>query len=110
DTIKGAARILIEKSIYSTEDQIKSESKPNYRAVRVNSKADVLFKIYKRPRVEITKIERNDQDDLSNDSKEAENEPENNDSRASSSSSSDDDNGSKKEMDDDSKKKWMKVM
>ncbi|KAF0519107.1 hypothetical protein F8M41_016627 [Gigaspora margarita] len=60
---------------------------------------------YKRPRVETSEIERDDQDDLSDYSKEAENELENNNSRASSSSFSDDDNDSKKETDDNSKKK-----
>ncbi|KAF0345198.1 hypothetical protein F8M41_015874 [Gigaspora margarita] len=60
--------------------------------------------IYKRPRVETSEIEQQDQNELSEDSNEAKNEPENNDFRASSSSSSDDDNDSKKETDDDLKK------
>ncbi|KAF0332788.1 hypothetical protein F8M41_020789 [Gigaspora margarita] len=55
-------------------------------------------KIYKRSRVETSKIEWDDQDDLSDDLKEAKNEPENNDSRASGSLSSDDNNDSKKKQ------------
>ncbi|KAF0483953.1 hypothetical protein F8M41_023159 [Gigaspora margarita] len=73
--------------------------------VRKNKNISKKFsKIYKRPRVETSEIEWEDQDELSEDLNEAENEPENNDSRASSFLSSDDDNNSKKETDDDSKK------
>ncbi|KAF0453208.1 hypothetical protein F8M41_001784 [Gigaspora margarita] len=55
-----------------------------------------------RPRVETSEIEREDQEELSEDSDKAENMPEDNDSTssiASSSSSSDNDNDSKKETD-----------
>ncbi|KAF0436959.1 hypothetical protein F8M41_004552 [Gigaspora margarita] len=136
DTIKGAARILIKKSIYPTEDQIKSKVE-NYllekiRALRdtlttkiklfiffvfgnflepinnhasskmnilkhntefslsssedetekekSNKESDNVEKTYKRPRVETSEEEQEDQKKSLEDLKEAEQEPEDNDS------------------------------
>ncbi|KAF0543591.1 hypothetical protein F8M41_003556 [Gigaspora margarita] len=93
----------------SPEDLKEAEQEPKIMILIMSKKSQLeKIKIFQRnsarPRVETSEIEWEDQDELSEDSNQAENEPENNDSRASSSSSSDDDNNSKKETNDDSKK------
>ncbi|KAF0472554.1 hypothetical protein F8M41_025005 [Gigaspora margarita] len=97
DTIKGVARILIEKSIYPTENQIKSEvenydilkhntgfllssSKDQTEKEKSNEESDNIEKTYKRPRVETSQEEREYQEESLEDLKEAEQEPEDNDS------------------------------